>query len=300
MKSLTLFLLLSLGLCSVSQAQEGSDIWLGEFNLNNNPAITNLVRISNNPAYTNQPYFFDSNHVYFTQAISANDATQMDIFVHRIRENQSENLSDSSESEYSATPLPYANGMSVIRVDDSGKQYLWELSSEGEPVRHLVPAIEPVGYQVWLNNKELLLFVLGEPHTLQRVDISQGDAPGKVLDDNIGASLYRFERSDWFLYTRTDKEQTMLKAYNSKLDKSVEVMPLPQGSQYFSVNPTGHVITSDGQQLQTRQVIAKGSKLTPKDGWEILNIEGPACSSGISRTALSPLGDKIALVCPRI
>lgn len=300
MKTPTLCLLLCLSLCSVSLAQEGSDIWLGKFNLNNNPAITDVVRISDNPEYTNQPYFFDSNHLYFTQAISADDSTQMDIFVYRIRENQSENLSDSDASEYSATPLPYGSGMSVIRVDASGKQYLWELSKTGEPVRHLVPAIEPVGYQVWLNTKELLLFVLGEPHTLQRADISQGEAEGRVIDDNIGASLFRFERSDWFLYTRTDNNATMLKAYHSKLDKSVEVMPLPQGSQYFSVTPTGYLFTSDGQQLKTRQIIAKGDKLRPKDAWEVIEIEGPACSSGISRTAVSPFGDKIALVCPRI
>jgi hypothetical protein len=300
MKSLGIFIFLGLSISAVSHAQEGSDIWLGDFTLEPTASISNLVPISDNEQYTNQPYFFDINHLYYTQALGADDAVQMDIFVHRIRENQSKNVSNSDESEYSATPLPYDEGMSVIRVDASGKQALWELSSAGEPMRHLVPAIEPVGYQVWLNANELLLFVLGEPHTLQRADINQLNSAGKVIDDNIGASLYQFANSDWFLYTRASMGNfSMLKAYHRKTGLTQDIMPMPEGIQYFSVSPNGYVITSDGQQLLMHKLAIEGNSLLPTDAWQAISIEGSACASGINRTAISPLGDKIALVCAR-
>lgn len=299
-KSLSIFILLNIAINAPSSAQEGSDIWLGDLTLNPNPSISNLMQISDNEQYTNQPYFFDNNHLYFTQALNTDDATQMDIFVHRIRENQSKNVSNSSESEYSATPLPYDEGMSVIRVDDSGKQALWELSSAGEPMRNLLPAIEPVGYQVWLNANELLLFVLGEPHTLQRADINQLNSAGMVIDDNIGASLYQFANSDWFLYTRADAGNfSMLKAYHRKTGKIQDIMPMPEGIQYFSVTPSGYVITSDGQQLLAYPLMLEQGTLVIGNAWQKVDIEGTACASGISRTAISPQGDKIALVCAR-
>jgi hypothetical protein len=279
------------------QAQDSSDIYLGKLNLWDKQAVTNLVQLTNSNDYTNQPYFFGHDKVYFTQMLKEEETEQTDIFVYNIMSKELTNLTQSPESEYSPTPLPMGKEMSVIRVNSAGKQELWALDEVGQPVEHLVPAVEPVGYHVWLNKQELLLFVLGEPNTLQRVDISKKDKKPVLIDSIIGASLYQFQNSNWFLYSKTEAGNT-LKAYNRRSNKTIEVTAMPEGSQYFSLSATGHVISSDGNALYQRQLIAKGERLEAQGSWEVMPILVEKCQSGISRTAISHHGGMIALVCP--
>ncbi|MBF7074265.1 hypothetical protein ISG33_12735 [Glaciecola sp. MH2013] len=297
-------------LSSLVMAQEGSDIYIGKLNLLDKEAISDLKRITENGQYTNQPYFFGHNTIFYTQALelpSASDepaSVQMDIFEYNIDTELTRNFSNSSESEYSPTPLPNSKGMSVIRVNEQGKQELWRLNEKGSAVEHLVPAIEPVGYQLWLNQHEMLLFVLGEPHTLQKVDIKQPESPGTVVDTNIGASLYRFKQSDWYLYSKAEDDsvdnavKNSLKAYNHKSGTTLVVSDLPLTSQYFALSPTGHVISSDGKHIYQRQLMLKDKQLQAVSEWQKVELEHDKCDSGVSRMNVASHSGLIALVCP--
>ncbi len=284
---------------SLSHAQQSSNIYLGKLSVSKGAQISELTAITSNAAYTNQPYFFSEHELYFTQSLKNGDEEQMDSIVFNLLDKTNTNLTNSPISEYSPTPLPNRNGFSVIRVNESGKQELWSYTKEGKALEHLVPAIEPVGYQVWINKHELLLFVLGEPHTLQRVDTHLPDNKGKVIDDNIGASLYRFQNSDWFLYTKQlgDSKAPILKAYNATTNKTVNVGPLIVGSEYFSVSTTGHLLTSAAKQLHHRHLIISGGKPSFVGIWDKVKIDHVGCQNGISRTAIPNFGDRIALVC---
>jgi hypothetical protein len=283
-------------------AQQGSDVYVGKINLFEKQGVHSLEKVSDNAQYSNQPYFFGHDHLFFTQAVKTGDAEQMDIFKYHLLTSSLENHTNSAQSEYSPTPLPNGKGMSVIRVNSDGKQELWRLDGDGNAVEHLVPAIEPVGYQVWLNQHELLLFVLGEPHTLQRVDIRKPSASGKVIDRNIGASLYRFEQSDWYLYSAMEENEessaAKLKAFNAKTNEIIPITNLPANSSYFSITPTGHIITSDGETLFQKQVIRKGERLDSVSDWTAIILPEGKCSKGISRTNVAKHGGLIALVCP--
>jgi len=90
-----------------------------------------------------------------------------------------------------------------------------------------------------------------------------------------------------------------LKAYNTKSKKTIVVSQLPQGGEYFSVNATGHLIASDGSKLYQRQVISKGEYLQAEGDWSLMSIESEFCQSGITKTAISPYGEMIALVCSK-
>ncbi len=297
MKIHFIFVLVSLLSINSAQAQEGSDIYVGKLNFWDKQAVSDLIQVTNSADYTNQPYFFGHDKLYFTQAVTRDEVDQTDIFVYDIMSKKVTNVTQSSESEYSPTPLAKGVGMSVIRVNSEGKQELWSLSAKGKPIKHLVPAVEPVGYQVWLNENELLLFVLGEPHTLQRVDIENENVEGIVIDSMIGASLYQFENSDWFLYSQTENGNK-LKAYNRRTNKTLVVTDMPEGSQYFSVSATGHIIASDGTSLYQRKLVAKGERLEAQESWKLMPILNEKCQSGISRTSISHHGGMIALVCP--
>ena len=300
MKSIVLILLTGLCLISTANAQQGSDIYLGQLRIGEAPKVSDLQAVTNNPAYTNQPYFFNASSLYFTQELKGEEAQngQMDTFVYDLPSKSVRNVSQSSESEYSPTPTPDGNGLSVIRVNAEGKQELWQLGFSGEPLQHYVPAVEPVGYQVWMNEKELLLFVLGEPHTLQKVSIDKPNNKGAVVDDNIGASLYRVNNSDWFLYSRA-AEKSELKAYHQKTGVKKVLAELPKGSQYFSVSANGNVVTSDGNSLYYTEVtLANDGDLSSEGEWSKITVEHAKCRSGVSRTAISPDGQTLALVCP--
>ncbi|MFT6270653.1 MAG: hypothetical protein ACJAVV_003492 [Alphaproteobacteria bacterium] len=280
-------------------AQDASDIWVGKLNLWEKQPISELVQITDTAYYTNQPYFFDNARLFFTQAIELEDGeTQMDALVFDFKLGKSQNITQSTVSEYSPTPLLNKSDMSVIRVSEEGKQELWQIDLLGNPVQHLAPLIEPVGYQVWLNDSELLLFVLGEPNTLQRIDALNPEAKGEIIDSNIGASLYRFEKTDWFLYT-SKLDGNFLNAHNKRTNKTIQIVSMPKNSEYFSVSRMGNIITSDGETLWQRKFMVKGDKIKPLDGWQAIKIKQPECSKGVTRTAISPDTSMIALVCPR-
>jgi hypothetical protein len=288
-------LLMSVQVC----AQDASDIWVGKLNLWEKEPISELVKISDNKQYSNQPYFFDNARLFFTQAIEVEGKElQMDALVFDFALGKSQNITQSTTSEYSPTPFPNKPDISVIRVNEEGKQELWQIDLLGKAVKHLAPSIEPVGYQVWLNNTELLLFVLGEPNTLQRVDAMKPDAKGEIIDTNVGASLHRFEKTDWFLYT-SNRDGNFLNAYNKQTNKTIQIVTMPKNSKYFSVSRMGNVITSDGETLWQRKFMMKGEKISPLDGWRVITIKQAECSKGITRSAISPDTSMIALVCPR-
>lgn len=283
-----------------TQAQENSDIWVGKLNLWEKNPITELVQITDTESYSNQPYFFDNARLFYTQEMKFEDSeTQMDVWMFDFKLGTSKNITQSVFSEYSPTPLVNNNNMSVIRVNEEGKQELWEIDLQGKAIKNIAPEIEPVGYQVWMNHKELLLFVLGEPNTLQRVDVMTPNTAAKIIDADIGASLYRFEKTDWFLYTSTS-DGNYLNAYNIKSNKTIQIVKMPKNSEYFSVSPIGNVITSDGLTLWQNKLMVKGEKMKAMNKWEPIKISQTECEKGISRTAISPDTSMIALVCERL
>lgn len=321
-------LCLLIGLGTVAKAQEGSDIWIGKLDIDKKQPIRDLIRVTDTDGYTNQPYFFNNTQLYYTQMHSEEDKLQTDIHVFDLALGQDLNLSQSAESEYSPTPIPGRQAMSVIRVNLAGKQELWELNLQGKAIRHLVPHVEPVGYQVWLSNDSLLLFVLGEPHTLQKVIVAEQTGEpvvenaiekadkANVIDSYIGASLYRYMQGPWYLYSKNytaipseqvSKDPVLsqieqgnwLYAYNAETGKVRRVVELPENSEYFALTPSGYVITSDGAQILTQAIINDEDKLKPFDKWRTIKISESQCGSGVSRMAVSGDGSMIALVCPR-
>lgn len=295
--------LLLLGLMSYlslsAVAQEATDIWLAKLKLNAKVPVSDIFQITNNASYSDQPYFFSNDLLFYSQGLDIDqDKQQVDTFVFDFKLGMAKNLTQSSTSEYSPRPLPYQNGLSVILVNAENKQQLWALNPQGKPQTHLVPVIEPVGYQVWINQHELLLFVLGEPNTLQRVDINQPKRLGIKIDSNIGPSLKQYKDSPWFLYTR-ENEGNYLHAVDIQSNKSVQMFKLPDNITYFTLTPSGVLIASDGARIWKRKILLSGAAPNALEEFSQLKIAGKACVTGVGRIAVSPDESMIALVCNR-
>jgi hypothetical protein len=258
--------------------------------------IKGLKKMTDSDDYTNQPYFLNEETLLYTQAVNDKNISeneQTDVFKLNLVTGEQTNLTKSSTSEYSPTPLPNQAGLSVIRVNEAGLQELWQLDFNGRPISNFLPAIEPVGYHVWLNEHELMLFVLGEPHILVKADIRNPNSKGEVLDTNPGPSLFNIPNTGLFSYTQqstTDNTEAWRLKIQSFVNSSaiaLDSVLLPDTAYYYAWSHEGDLLTSDNGTLVAIDLSKKTRLFTKVKG---------ACKTNVSRIAVSASG-KIALVC---
>lgn len=302
-KYLGLFLTLTFGYSVIAQTA-GSDIWLGHFKSKGatetiEDAEIKWAQITNKPDYHNQPYFhLKSNSLLYTAMV---DQKQTDIFRYDLHTGLTNNLTRSDESEYSPTVMPNMTGLSGIIVDEKGKQWLWQWSLSGKSKGRLLAA-EPIGYHVWLNDSEVLTFVLGkqqEPvHTLQRFTVNSSNTLGEVIDKHIGASLWPIPKSAGFSYSRTVDSEHQLMMYQPKSSNTTYLTNLPSSSAYYAWTPDGYAVTpeSSGKDNAQSKLIAWSMEAQQ---WQPYLDLGEKCASGISRLAFSDDYKYIAVVCNR-
>jgi hypothetical protein len=280
-----------------AQTPSGSNIWVGQLVKDEQSfVIQGLKQMTHTDDYTNQPYFLNEETLLFTQAVNDKNISkneQTDVFKLNLITGEQTNLTKSSTSEYSPTPMPNQAGLSVIRVNETGRQELWQLDFNGKPIRNLLPAIEPVGYHVWLNEHELMLFVLGEPHKLVKADIKNPNSEGEVLDINPGPSLFNIPNTDLFSYTKqattgnTEVWQLKIQSFVNSSAIALDSVLLPDTAYYYAWSHEGDLLTSDNGTLVAMDLSKKPRLFTKVKG---------ACTTNISRIAVSVSG-KIALVC---
>ena len=297
-----LFCLLLVTSTNYGVQAEGSDIWLIDYATSKDNPVSvyrpqNWQKITNAPFYHNQPYFSpDEKFLYYT---AADAQGQTDLWRFELASGDKVNLTNSATSEYSPTPMPSNEGLSGIWVDAQGKQWLRAWDRLGQPVANLL-SVEPIGYHVWVNDDEVLVFVLGSGetpvHTLQRhtVNGALSDTDTTVIDKNIGASLWVIPgQAGTFSYSKMLDGKHWLMSYHSNTGVTESLTILPNESPYYAWTKDGSVVTvaADGKELLRYDM---GDK-----EWQTLFAIGSHCSYGASRLVFAPLGNKLALVCNR-
>lgn len=260
-------------------------------------AVTN---ISSSPGYDNQPSFMrDSRSVLFT---SNRDGTQSDIYRYWIADRKLTQVTETPESEYSATVVPSGNGFSVIQVEADNTQRLWQFSfgvRAGSALQSSVvlPELKPIGYHAWIDADTVMVFVLGQPATLQRA--SPGSALAEVVAGNIGRSLVSIPNTRAVSFTTRDENGVWwIKRYDAD---TREVRALVRAAEGPAGNAEPHTAWSrDG-----RLFMASGTQIFWwKEGaadWTPLGDLSAAPVANISRLAVSPDGRWLAFVAePRV
>ena len=115
-------------------------------------------------------------------------------------------LTHTTESEYSPTPIPGGEALSVIQVEPDQKQRLWSINLLDGKMNVLFPDVEPVGYHVWFSDREVAMFILGDSFTLQTASLDSSGS--RLVADNIGRSLRNNDRS--FLFFKNFSIASML------------------------------------------------------------------------------------------
>jgi hypothetical protein len=245
--------------------------------------------ITNREGYDNQPMFLpDGRSLFYT---SIREDGQADIYRYSLADGSTARVTATKESEYSATPMPGGKFFSVIRVEPDATQRLWRFPLAGGSPTLVLEKIKPVGYHVWIDARTLGLFILGKPNTLQLVDVPTGKAT--LLVENGGRSLQRIPRRRGFSFVhKISEEEWLVKTFDAKTRAVKTLVRTLPGSEDFAWMPDGSLL------------MAKGSKLfrvnpQKETDWRELADFSADGLREITRLAVSPAGDRIALVAVR-
>jgi hypothetical protein len=274
-------------------------------------AIGTPANISNNPGYDNQPSFTsDGAGVFFTSVRGDRKpdpgnsaATGSDIYRYEIATERLSQVTDTPEAEYSPTATPDGRHISVIRVEGDGTQRLWQFATgkKSEPEAQtraalVLPDVKPVGYHAWANKNLLALFVLGrqgQPATLQVADTRTGRA--EVVATGIGRSIQRIPRGGVSFVLRAASaagEPPVLTV--SELDpRTRQTRPLVRAPAGATEADTAW--TPDGLLLVPFRDQLFGWRRGQAEMRPVADL-APLGVRSVTRLAISPRGDRIALV----
>src|SRR5688572_1836980 len=188
-------------------AQGGTDIWVASFTEAGSTIRVGRARnVTDRRGYDNQPSFTAAGDaILFT---SIREDAQADIWRVSLGDGATKRMTETAQSEYSATTTPDGRSYSVIRVElPDSTQRLWKFPFDGSAPSLVLNALRPVGYHVWIGDHTLGTFVLGAPNALVMVDARTERAD--TLARGIGRALVRVPGRDAFTFvqmgaTRTD------------------------------------------------------------------------------------------------
>ncbi len=265
-----------------------SDIWLA-------PLASASGRITVGPArnltshdgYDNQPSWSpDGRTLYFTTVRTGEEA---DIWrIDAASGIATPFTATDPESEYSPTVTPDGTAISVIRVERDSAQRLWRFPLDGGAPGVILSDVKPVGYHAWADSVTLVLFVLGSPNSLQVADTRTGRAEPVTTD--VGRSLHRVPGSRRVSFVhKLSREEWWLELLDPATKRMQRLVRMPRGVEDYDWTPDGQVIAGQGSTLRM---------FNPKRGGAWVAVGDLAASglTGITRLAVSPSGDRIAIV----
>lgn len=144
-----------------------------------------------------------------------------------------------------------------------------------------------IGYQCWLTETKIALFLVGEPHELVIYDTEMKTSSHVAYD--VGRSLRTDKNGDLY-YLHKIASSWNIRKYDMKMGRSSLVTKAIEGQEDFDILPNGWLISSQGSKLMTYR------PNVDRVWQEVMNLEGAGITS-ISRIAST--SDKIAIVTAR-
>jgi len=245
--------------------------------------LKNPVNISNNEGYDNQPSFWpDSQSVLYARSVDG----QTEIARYFVDSKETKIITSTLQgSEYSPTPMPGTSSISSVRLDTTGLQLLYRYNLLGES-EVLVEDLK-IGYHAWISNEEIVTFVLGEPATMQIINVKTGEA--KTVGESIGRSLHKVPSRDLYSYVDKSSEPWSIRLMNLATDQSAKVSDVLAGAEDYCWTANEKILMGSGSVIYQMNEI---------EGWlpfadlkEKFEIEG-----NISRLSASPDGKLLAVV----
>lgn len=254
--------------------------------------------ISNSAGYDNQPFFApDGRTLFFTSArgemSSKCGSPQTDVYRFDLDTRGIAHVTETADCEYSPTVTPDGQHLSVIRVEADGTQRLWKFRLDGKNPSLVLQDVKPVGYHAWLDEHTVVLFVLGQPATLQVADVRSGRA--QIVTENIGQSIQRMPKGGVsFVQQAGDGDSrtltiTQVTIENGKPVTKPVTAAVPGASQaHVAWTPDGTVLMAHNGTLHAWKA--------GESAWRAVADLTSLGLRNVTRLAVSPKGDRIAIV----
>ncbi len=274
------FLFVSAIVCS----QPATEVYLFDFIQNDSVfTVDNPVNISNNKGYDNQPSFLlDGTGVLF----ASTRFNQTDVVLYNIANDTKAWLTNTLGSEYSPIQTLNKKYFSSIYLDKEGTQLLWIYPFNRKKPKVLVENLE-VGYHAWVNKKIVVTFVLGDPATLEVNNLKF-----KIkypIEKNIGRSIHKIPGTELISFISHENADFEIYSINPLNSEKKYIADALKDSEDLAWTPDGTMIMGNADALY---------KLKPgvdKTWVEFASLK-PFKLTGITRLAISPLGNKIVIV----
>jgi len=271
-------------------AQDSSEIYL--FDLEEQDSIiriSNPINISNSTGYDNQPSFTeDGTGILFSSFRNG----QADISKYFINEKYRVWITDTKASEFSPMSYPgKKKNFTCVRLNEDETQLLYKYTYKNKPPEIMIPDAT-VGYYLWFNEKTLISYIIGDTESLQVSNLKY-----KIkypIQKNIGRSIQKIPFAASLganLISFISLEHEVPEIYsidpiNSNIKYITDAL---EGSQDLVWTKNGCMLMGKGNSIY---------KFCPeKDNtWCPIEIVCELPLDGITRIAISPNGDKIAIV----
>lgn len=267
-----------------------TDIFVARMGLGGSEGVTltDWRNVTDRDGYDNQPQFTNDGAALLFASVR--DGRQTDVYSYELATEQTMRVTETTESEFSPTPMRDSEAFSAIRETPEA-QWLWQYGLNGESRGILLPTVTPIGYHAWGNAHVVGFFLLGSretPATLQVVDIR--DQVLHQVASEIGRSLHKIPGTEAISYVDKTTDDWTIRSYRWEDESTGTVVATLPGSEDYAWAPDGTIFMGRGSELF--RWVGTGDWVLVADLLEI----GVA---GISRIAISPNGEWIAIVSSR-
>jgi hypothetical protein len=250
--------------------------------------VSVLAEVTRREGYDNQPVFLPDGR---TLLYSSRRGDQVDIYRHDLGSGEGAPVMETPEREYLPFPIPGDDGISVVRVEKSGKQRLWRFDLDGGEPELLLDSPTVLRYYAWAGPGRVVTVDGDLEPNLYLVDVEDGSAArilggaGRSLQPipgrNAMSFVHKVAENEWWI-----KELDL---------ETREVRPLVlarPGSEDHAWTPDGLLLMGQGSRIfQWRPGPGAGW-----EDWEVvvdLSLQG---LFGVTRLAVSPEGTLLAIV----
>ena len=262
-----------------------TEVWVGKLNIKDGQfAVSDLANLSNHPGYDNQPAFFaGGTTLVFTS--ETDDLSDTGLGLHAIRYDLATGT---------ATPLPDARGFSPTpTADGKGLMMLregrvWLHGLDGKELRPLTET-KDAGYYTRFDDRAWVLFMNDKDRRIVLYD-----AVTKALETmDTGAITPPYpipgQRAVTFV-TQDESKARTLKRLDLKTKKVtvLDTIRFPTGGHHVWTS-RGTLLMASGPEIHEWNPAHAGE-------WPVVWRTDDPELQGITRIALSPAGDRIALV----
>jgi hypothetical protein len=289
-RRLTLLAALSFGAAPL-HALDATDIFLADLRVQGDSLqLSAPVNVTAREGYDNHPWFLPDGEAFLY--VSQIDG-QTDVFRHDVASGKQTRLTQTPENEFSPTLPGDGPRMMVVRwAGDMSDGALWWYAPDGTPQAEANGSVPRVGFYTFADANTLALFINDAEQSFFLSDALSGETTriGEAMGGSAPRRMPGEAAAVSFLRQHADGAWWL-----SRLDVATRevtpLVPMLTGVAHYTWLADGSALAAEGGTLHRWMPGAST--------WQaLITFDDPALQ-GITRIAVSPAGDRIALVSAR-